>query len=285
MSKLLSKNKFYKIIDEIPPGNLKNKTEKLYFEKINLRGLDEMHDYSIIKEFYKYLEYRPFTKKIETEKYIKKLINLQKRNINGELFNISWFVRRKKDKKLIGTARLSNINYNYNSAEWGFGIDPRLWKYGHVYEIMNTIQLYSFNKLLLNRLWGATWKDNKRTISSIKLSGMIEEGIMRKALRDYKGKYHDVIIYGMLKKDFLKKNKIKLNTKKKYSENNIIEIVRSVLRLPKKTIIRDMETTKGWDSVSHFNIILSIEKKLNIKFTNQEISDSTSINNILKIIN
>ena len=56
--------------DSMQPGMAKTVGLPVFFacklildEKISLKGLDEMHNYSKIKKFYKYLGYKPFTKK------------------------------------------------------------------------------------------------------------------------------------------------------------------------------------------------------------------------------
>ena len=40
-----------------------------------------------------------------------------------------------------------------------------------------------------------------------------------------------------------------------------------------------------WDSLGNFNLLLSIEKEFNFRFSNEEISDLKSINEILIFLN
>ena len=39
---------------------------------IDIKGLDDFHEYSIMPEFFEYLEYKPFKSKDDTEVYLKK---------------------------------------------------------------------------------------------------------------------------------------------------------------------------------------------------------------------
>ena len=45
-----------------------------------------------------------------------------------------------------------------------------------------------------------------------------------------------------------------------------------------------MNDIPEWDSISHFDLISRIEKKLGKKFSNQEILMSTSTENIVKVL-
>ena len=41
---------------------------------------------------------------------------------------------------------------------------------------------------------------------------------------------------------------------------------------------------KSWDSLAHLNLLMSIEKKLKIKFTIDEMTSLKNINQIIKVI-
>ena len=169
MSKIKSQKQFFYILDNILPGtNISDKSiidRNIYFERLSLKGLEEMHEYSTDERLYEYFEFEPFMTIKDTEKYLKRLINLEGNKIFGRTA-IGWFVRRIKDKKMIGTARFVNIHFNRQSVEWGYGIDPELWGRGYIFEIQEILKEYVFNKLCLNRLWGITRLDNQRTISA-----------------------------------------------------------------------------------------------------------------------
>ena len=67
-----------------------------------------------------------------------------------------WFVRRKSDDRLIGSAGLIDLNFSRQSIEWGYGIDPDLWGQGYILKIQEALKDYVFNILELNRIHGVT---------------------------------------------------------------------------------------------------------------------------------
>ena len=98
---------------------------------------------------------------------------------NGESNSNYWFVRDIKNKFLIGTACLVNLNFDRKSIEWGYGIDPKLWGHGYIFKIQEALKFYVFEILKLNRLYGTTFINNKRTINSLLATGMLHEGTLK----------------------------------------------------------------------------------------------------------
>ena len=286
----VNESDFYHILDQvIPGGNYKqvkdNNDRQLYLNRISIDGLEEMHKYSQDKRLYEYFEYKPFNSINDTKKYIKRLKDSEGDKAFGRKA-ICWFVRRIRDKKLIGTARFLNIDYNRQSIEWGYGIDPELWGRGYIFEIQEILKEYVFNKLCLNKLYGITRFDNQRTISAVLASGMKEEGIFRQYYRDYKGNYHNAWGYSQLSEDYFKVKDFKQKElkKEKITVEILTKVISNTLSEPGISIHDDMRSVKKWDSLSHINIILAIEKEIGRTFTSKEIAKSISVKNIFDII-
>ena len=193
---MLSKNnlidKFSNILPKIESESV------IYFEHFSMDGLEEMHQYSIDERLYEFFEFDPFKKIDDTKAYIKKI--LQRMSDQSDEKNaMYWFVRRKSDDRLVGSAGLTNLNYARQSIEWGYGIDPALWGYGYVLKIQEALKKFTFEVLDLNRLNGITMAKNERTIQSLLVCGMVHEGV----LRDFyckNGIYYDGWQYGMVSK-------------------------------------------------------------------------------------
>jgi len=286
----LEKSEFYRIIDEVLPGgeyeNAKNDpNRKIYFTRISLNGLEEMHAYSTDKRLYEFLELEPFKTIEDTRQYLKKLIDLEGDKILDRTA-IGWFIRRIKDNRLIGTTRLVNINYKRQSVEWGYGIDPKLWGEGYIFEIQELLKEYIFEKLKLNRLSGIAMIENKRTISTLIATGCKEEGMLRQYYREHKGKYHDGWIYSMLAEEYFSDNTTTLNPEnmKIITTEMIASIVENVLDQSNIDENDNMNSVSKWDSLSHINIILEIEKNTGYKFSPLNISQATSIKKIHELI-
>jgi len=70
----------------------------------------------------------------------------------------------------------------------------------------------------------------------------------------------------------------------------ILEVLNGIFRdkLDDDNITLTPETTakdvKGWDSLTHIRLIISIEKKLKIRFTSTEIANFKNVGDIIAII-
>lgn len=262
------------------PGGCKDKDGRqetdIYFTHFSLSGLEEMHRYSKDERLYEFFEFDPFKTIDETKAYIEKLLN----RMSGEPIErnaMYWFVRRKSDDYLIGTAGLLNLNYGRQSIELGYGMDPTLWGYGYILQIQEALKKFTFEVLELNRLHGVTMVGNDRTIQSVLASGMRHEGI----LRDYyckQGVYHDGWQYGMIAKDYYGINTISPSVS--VSINNIIDVVSSVLTEDVITVESSMENTFSWDSLNHMAIMVALKSRLSIDLNPGEIAHMTTIQNI-----
>ena len=159
---------------------------------------------------------------------------------------------------MIGTARLVEINFKRKSVVWGYGIDPKLWGEGFIFEIQEILKEYVFEKLSLNRLSGVTMINNKRTMATILASGFKEEGILKEFYRDSDGDFVDAWCYGLVAKDYFtsKNEKTFEKNKKDISVEKIIEVISTELSYSPITPDSSMKSISGWDSMSHINIIL-----------------------------
>ena len=203
---MIDEKEFYRRFDQIVPGTMCSKHDALisqseiYFERLSMAGLEEMHRYSLDERLYEFFEFDPFDKIEKTKAYINKLLQRMSGDVRGRSA-MYWFVRRKSDGYLVGTACLVGLNYSRKSIEWGYGIDPELWGSGLILKIQEYLKLYVFETLELNRLHGVTMVENHRTISSALAAGMIHEGILRQYYCK-NGVYFDAWQYAMLRKDY-----------------------------------------------------------------------------------
>jgi len=248
----------------------------IYFENFSMGGLEEMHQYSKDERLYEFFEFDPFRKIDDTKAYIEKLLHRMSGQ-SGEKNAMYWFVRRKSDNRLIGTAALTNLIYERQSVEQGYGTDPELWGNGYILQIQEILKHFTFEVLKLNRLSGITMRLNNRTIQSVMASGMQHEG----TLVDFyckDGIYIDGWQYGMIAKDYYGVNTIAPSVS--VSINNIIDVVSSVLTEDVITVESSMENTFSWDSLNHMAIMVALKSRLSIDLNPGEIAHMTTIQNI-----
>ena len=273
---MLSKNN---LIDKFSNTLPKIESESdIYFEHFSMDGLEEMHQYSIDERLYEFFEFDPFKEIGETRTYIEKILHRMS-NQSGEKSAMYWFVRRKSDDRLVGSAGLVNLNYARQSIEWGYGTDPAFWGCGYVLQIQEALKKFTFEVLDLNRLHGITMVENERTIQSVLASGMKHEGV----LRDFycqNGVYHDGWQYGMIAEDYHKSNVVSSSVL--VNMDDIISVISSVLTEEEITDESSMENTFSWDSLNHMAIIIALKEELSIEFKPGEVYVATSIKKILK---
>tara|TARA_B100002003_G_scaffold243487_1_gene268036 strand:+ start:818 stop:1672 length:855 start_codon:yes stop_codon:yes gene_type:complete len=281
----MNKTEFYNKFNNIDPKDELQGVDglnQILFVRLSMDGLEEMHTYSTDERMYENFEFEAFQSIEDTKQYILKLLN---RVEDGNA--VYWFIRRKDDNKLIGTAGLLLLDYHNQSIEWGFGVDPDLWGQGYTLQIMEALKTYVFEDLELNRLYGTTFVSNERTIASLQATGMKEEGILREfSMKN--GQFIDGWKYSMLKDEYVsskKENTSNSDLARDYKDSEIIEIVSSVLETKTINIESNISNTTKWDSLNHMAIMIELVNKTNIKFNPGQIAKATSITSILDILN
>jgi len=245
-------------------------------------------EYSREEKFFEFFERSSIKSKEAFDYFIKKLIKNEKNNHQNDTYQKFWLVIDHRQNKVVGSAKLININPLRKSAEWGYGIDFKVWGTDYILKIQSALMDYIFIKLNFHRLHGATHVNNLRVIKALEKLGFRKEGIKYDYLFDKrKNKFFDALSYSFLKSDYVKRKTILNNTKNSINitYSTINRVISNVLnkKIPIK-INLNMNNISEWDSVSHFDIISKIEKKFRRKFSNQEILTSTCTDNIIKIL-
>ena len=235
------------VLETILPGSDISEGD-IYFEKLSMSGLKEMHAYSTDKRLYEFFEMNPFKTIDDTRNYINKQLT-ERMSYDGEQKRgMCWFVRRI-----------------------------------HIFQFQECLKKYVFEKLLFNRIYGNSFITNKRAISSLLSTGMKEEGIARQHYFKY-GKYIDSWMYSMLREDYLN-SKISYNNKSHLiSDKKIIEIISRVLENEDININSTMLNTDNWDSLNHMHIIVMLKEELKIDFSPKDIAKLISVKSILDFI-
>ena len=252
----------------------------IYFSNIKEESLIDFHKYSLNEKLYEFFEFEPFKSFEDTNNYYQKML----KRMNIDKTHYFWFVYRKKDNKLLGTANLASINFERGSVEWGQGIDPDLWGLNYNLEIQEMLKHYIFDVLFFNRLFGQTMVTNKRAIAGVKASGCSFEGI----LRDFYKKdniFIDAWMYSILSKEYYAEYEGKMVCDTKVSFNEIISLVSEIINDDNISKNTSMDNCLNWDSLSHTSIIANISDKYNIKFSPLEFTQLTSIEQIYNFLN
>lgn len=255
------------------------------FDPLSLNDVVEMSQYAYSDEFYKHFETSPLNSITEVEDYVQKLIERQTK-INGYQTAVYWSVRENKSEDFIGTFGLLNIDYRRRSCEWGFGINPIWRKDGHIFEIIPALLEHVFDVLKLNRVYSITSSENRRVINLLKAFKFHEEGTLRKYYKHENDYYFDGKIFSILAEEFYENKDLRSNNVQATEEvmNEVISLIQEIFPSSKITNKSSIENVVGWDSLSHVDVILSIESNFGIKFASKDIRKAYSVVSIVKLI-
>ena len=114
----------------------------------------------------------------------------------------------------IGSTSLMKVDRDQRHAEFGIFIgDPRSWGQGLGTQASWLVVRYGFGTLKLHRIYLNVYAYNTRGVRSYRRLGFRPEGRLRDHL--YRGRYfHDVMIMGMLRAEFLQSVKRKAKSAK-----------------------------------------------------------------------
>ena len=250
-------------------------------------NLNEFISYSLDKNFYKYMEMEFLSKK-EIINYFDKIVQTDIKINDKILSQKFWFVKCLKLNKIIGSAKLSDFSLDRKSVQWGYGVGSNFRKHNYLIKIQLTLIDYIFNKIKFNRLWGQTHQDNIGVINSQQILNFRNEGIKYDFyFNKKKNKYFNAYAYSFLKRDYDKYIKLNknLNIKDNIDIKKINIIICKTLKV-KRNLSSNIEMKKEntWDSLNHYDIITSLEKKLKINFTSDQLIELDSSFNILEQI-
>ncbi len=279
---MLTKPEFFTKFTTVLPAS-DNPSSSIYFMPINMDCLEEMHSYSIKDRFYEYFEFAPFKDIKETQSYIEKLLERMKGDEDSRVTTY-WFIRRKSDDRLIGSAGLIDLNFGRQSIEWGYGLDPDLWGQGYILKIQEALKDYVFNILELNRIHGVTMSTNLRTIKSITAAGMTHEGIAKEHYCK-NGKFMDGWRYGMTRSMYKSlQSAVDKTVSGSDRMSSIVRLVASVFPEEEITEESSMLDTDSWDSLGHMQVIIALKEEMKIELSPFHIAEATSIESIATII-
>lgn len=190
----MKKESIYKIFSNMPVLY----TDRLVLRKISMDDTDDMYEYSKDSEVTKYLLWSPHPDKAYTFEYISYLQNRYK---TGDFFD--WAIICPESGKMIGTCGFTRFDFQHNSGEIGYVINPKYSGKGIATEASARIIRYGFEELALNRIECKYMIDNAASRRVMEKNGMIFEGIRRQGML-IKGNYKDIGICSILREDFFK---------------------------------------------------------------------------------
>ena len=112
-----------------------------------------------------------------------------------------WF---KENTKFVGHISLKNIDWVIPRGEIAYIISKEYEGKGIMTEALSSIIKFSFENLLMNRLFLRIMTNNNRSYELAERCGFSREGTLKKDHKTYWGELVDLYYYGMTKDDYIK---------------------------------------------------------------------------------
>ena len=177
-------------------------TERLVLRKMEMRDAPDMYEYSRDPQVAKHVLWEAHTSVSDTKAYIRYMLRKYRA---GE--PSSWCIVEKSTDKVVGTSGYMWYQKDNSSAEVGYSLARRCWNRGYMTEALRAVLDYTFRELGFNRVEAQHEIDNGASGAVMRKCGMLKEGTLRSRLYN-KGKYVDVDLYAILRKDYLSKTRV-----------------------------------------------------------------------------
>ncbi len=124
----------------------------------------------------------------------------------AELAGIRWAIRLRESGQLVGTCGFNSWNPKMKNAGIGYELASDYWGQGYTSEALHKIISAAFAGQLpfteLHRIQADTMLGNHASEAVLRKLGFVEEGV-RRGSGYWKGAFHDLKCFGLLKSDFI----------------------------------------------------------------------------------
>lgn len=175
-------------------------TERLLLKPVEEEDLVSLLDLQWDKEVVQHMKFTPLS--LDNQRSWIKSLGRDR---------LAFTMHRKLEGKteLIGLATLNNIDGTNQRASWGMKLKAGLPGKGIGFEASLMIIHYAFHFLNLIKIHADYIDDNKASEGLVNKIGLRQEGLLVKHLF-HRGRFHDLILVGILKDEFYAKNGDKL---------------------------------------------------------------------------
>ena len=169
----MQKENVCKIFKKIPVLE----TDRLILRRMKTSDYIDMYEYSKSDKVTKYLLWRSHPDARYTRDY---LAFVQSQYRAGEFYD--WAIVEKESNKMIGTCGFAKLDFENNSAEIGYVINPLYWRRGYATESVKKVIEFGFDVLNLHRIEARYIVGNEVSKRVMEKCGMVFEGIHKSSL-------------------------------------------------------------------------------------------------------
>jgi len=171
-------------------------TPRLTLRKLTMRDAEDVFRYSKDAEVARHVLWDAHRSIGESRAYLRYML---RRYRNRE--PASWGIEYRPTGEIIGTIGFMWIQRDNSAAEVGYSLSRKYWNQGLMTEALRAVIAHGFGCMRLNRIEAQHETANPASGAVMRKCGMVHEGTLRQRLYN-KGKYVDVELYAILKKDY-----------------------------------------------------------------------------------
>jgi [ribosomal protein S5]-alanine N-acetyltransferase len=176
-------------------------TSRLLLTEIHLTDAPDVLELFSNERVVEYYDLAAFTGLHEAQQLIQRFRDRYEANLG-----IRWALRLKSSNKLVGTCGFNSWSPSMKNAVVGYDLNEPFWGNGFVSEALTEIIGCAFAGKLscgdLNRIQADTVPGNVRSERVLTRIGFKEEGLRRES-GYWKGTYHELKCYGLLRREFV----------------------------------------------------------------------------------
>jgi len=178
---------------------MKLTTERLTLRDLESKDAKEMVPLINTLDVSRHLLLVPYPYSSKDAKKFIKYCKKEAKKKPRETYELGIFL--KESKKLIGVIGLTKVDKWTKAAVIGFWLGKKYHRKGYMIEACKKVIKFAFDKLKLQRIDTNAFVKNKASNNLIKKLGFTFEGTRKRYVRAKStGKFHDVNMYGLLKR-------------------------------------------------------------------------------------
>lgn len=174
-------------------------TPRLRLRKLTMRDAQDIFAYSRDPQVAKYVLWDAQTSLSDARAYLRFMLRKYRM---GE--PASWGIEWKQSGQIIGTIGFMWVQRENAAAEVGYSLHRSFWNRGIMTEALLEVLRFGFGSMNLNRIEAQHETQNPASGAVMRKCGMQKEGTLRQRLMN-KGRYVDVDLYAILRRDYVKK--------------------------------------------------------------------------------
>ncbi len=191
----LNNSNFRKVFRDLPTLE----TDRLVLKKITVNNAEDMYTYASLDSVTRYLLWSPHLNIEDTRGYIE-YINLQYKKGNYA----DWGITLKDEDTFIGTVGFADFDFENNTGEVGYVLNPSYQGKGYMTEAVNAVLSVAFDRIGLDKVILRIMEENRASIRLAIRIGFALERIGDEPL-NVKGVDHIIHYYSLTKEAYIRR--------------------------------------------------------------------------------